>query len=345
MREWAIGSHVVLGANDQYFQGRPRIDEIEVRFIRDVNVLIANILAGTVEVNLGRGLDPEHALQIRGQRKDVNLLLASWSWLPIRPQFVNPSPALLLDAQFRRAQIHAIDRQAIADSIAGGLVGIAHSMINPNEPDYKEIESGVVRYEYEPRKAGQMIEGLGYRKGPDGVFADAAGQKLAIEMRTTAQRDQQVKATFAVANFWQQIGVAAEPFVVPNQRLADREYRATFPGWEMVGGGSGFQAGEVKRYHSTSAPLPENGFRSVGNNARYMNAELDSFIDRYLGTIQKTDRLRWMREIVHHQTDRVTVMGLFYQIRPTITAERLMNVTSGYGGGTSAWNAWEWDVR
>jgi peptide/nickel transport system substrate-binding protein len=344
MREWATGSHIVLVANDQFFLGRPKIDEIEVRFIQDVNVLIANILAGVVELNLGRGLDPEHALQIR-ERKDLTLHLAQWSWLPIRPQFVNPSPVVMLDVQFRRAQIHAIDRQAIADSIAGGLVPVAHSMINPSEPGYDVIEPALVKYEYDPRRATQMIEALGFRKGPDGVFLDAAGQKLGLEMRTTAQRDQQVKATVAVADFWQRIGIAAEPFVVPLQRLADREYRATFPGWEMVGGGSGLLASQVQRYHSSSAPLPENQFRSVGNNARYQNPELDALVERYTSTIGRQERLGWMREIVQHQTDRVTVMGLFYQIRPTVVAPRILNVTAGYGDGTVAWNAHLWDAR
>src|SRR5207302_5931303 len=46
VREWARSSHMMLAANDNYAIGRPRIDEIEVRFIQDPNALIANILAG-----------------------------------------------------------------------------------------------------------------------------------------------------------------------------------------------------------------------------------------------------------------------------------------------------------
>jgi hypothetical protein len=61
------------------------------------------------------------------------------------------------------------------------------------------IEPGVVKYVYDPRQATQMIADLGYQKGPDGVFLDSAGQRLTVETRTTAQRDQQVKATFAGA--------------------------------------------------------------------------------------------------------------------------------------------------
>src|SRR5688500_12344361 len=41
LREWAAGSHAVLDASDQYVLGRPKIDEVEVKFIPDGNTLIA----------------------------------------------------------------------------------------------------------------------------------------------------------------------------------------------------------------------------------------------------------------------------------------------------------------
>ena len=45
--EWAPGTHLLLRANDQYILGRPRIDEIDVRFILDLNAINANLQAGT----------------------------------------------------------------------------------------------------------------------------------------------------------------------------------------------------------------------------------------------------------------------------------------------------------
>ncbi len=39
--------------------GHPDIDEIEVKFIPDPNALLANVLAGTVELTLGRGISVE----------------------------------------------------------------------------------------------------------------------------------------------------------------------------------------------------------------------------------------------------------------------------------------------
>jgi hypothetical protein len=139
--------------------------------------------------------------------------------------------------------------------------------------------------------------------------------------------------------------LVSEPFVVPLQLIPDREYRANFPGIEIIGGGAGFGATEVRRYTSASTPLPENGYRATRNNSRYTNPEFDALVDRYLTTIPKAERLGWMREIVHYQTDLVTVMGIFYQIRATIAAPRVTNVSPGYDRGTIGWNAREWDVK
>ena len=42
-----------MSAFDSYVLGRPKIDEIEVKFIPDPNTLMANMLAG-VELTIGR---------------------------------------------------------------------------------------------------------------------------------------------------------------------------------------------------------------------------------------------------------------------------------------------------
>ena len=58
----------------------------------------------------------------------------------------------------------------------------------------RHVEPYIVRYEHEPRRATQMIEDLGYRKGPDGMFQDAAGKPLSIQIMAT-QDDTSVNQT------------------------------------------------------------------------------------------------------------------------------------------------------
>src|SRR5207237_1347071 len=91
------GSGAVLQANDRYVLGRPKLDEIEVRFILDPNVVNSNILAGTVQLTLGYAMSLESALELRRQWTDGHIEIAPNGWVVIHPQFVNPRPAIIGD--------------------------------------------------------------------------------------------------------------------------------------------------------------------------------------------------------------------------------------------------------
>lgn len=82
---------MVLQANDDYIFGRPKIDEIEVRFILDLNVIVTNLLSGAIDMTLGRGFSIEHVLQVRGQWRDGQAEVTPRSWIVIHPQFMNPA--------------------------------------------------------------------------------------------------------------------------------------------------------------------------------------------------------------------------------------------------------------
>ena len=98
--------------------GRPLIDEIEVRFITDSNVLIASLLAGSVELTLGRNLSLEKGLEMRAQWREGRVETAGAAvGMTVFPQLLNPEPAVVSDARFRRAILQAIDQQAMVDSI------------------------------------------------------------------------------------------------------------------------------------------------------------------------------------------------------------------------------------
>jgi ABC-type transport system substrate-binding protein len=103
LRQWERSSHATLAANDAYILGRPRIDEIEMRFIPDPNTLVANILAGTVELTLGRGISLELAMTADEQWAEGSLATRVSGWYAVYPQLVNPSPPVIANVQFRRA--------------------------------------------------------------------------------------------------------------------------------------------------------------------------------------------------------------------------------------------------
>jgi peptide/nickel transport system substrate-binding protein len=282
-------------------------------------------------------------VQVRDQWQAGRMEYTLQSWVVIFPQFVDPSPAIVAEVPFRRALLHAIDRQQMADTLLRGLVPIAHSVLNPNEPEYIAVEREIVRYDYDPRRAAQLIEGLGYAKGSDGVYRDAAGQRLEFEVRTSTN-DLQIKAQAAAADAWRRLGVEVEPAVIPQERQVDTEYAASFSGFQLFRQPDGVNA--LNRYYGSKAALPANSFRATGNHARYVNPEFDALLDSYYTTVPWQPRLQALGRVVHHMTDELIAMGLFYDAEPNLIANRLREVGVRYGGrATQTWNAHLWDVQ
>jgi peptide/nickel transport system substrate-binding protein len=340
VREYVSGSHVALEASSDYVLGRPKIDEVLVKFIADTNAIIANVLATDVDLTLGRGVSIEQAAQVRAQWTNGVVAIPLSSVSGIFPQFMNPDPLVVANVEFRRALMHAIDRAQMVETIQNGLVPVAHTFLTPEDEWYPQIETILTKYDYDPRKTTQLMEGLGYRKGQDGGYLDASGRKLSVEARAT-MTDINQKSMLTVADFWQRSGIAVETTSIAGQRARDLEYRASYPGFQVQRQGT--TRSGISRFHSTQALVAEN--RYVGsNNPRYQNPRMDALIDRYLTTIPPNDRLQVAREILAHVSDQLVWMILYYDSQPVLVSNRLEHVSPG-GQGETAWNAHLWDVK
>jgi peptide/nickel transport system substrate-binding protein len=339
VKEMVPDSHLILAANDRYFLGRPKIDEIEVRFIGDFNVLVANVLAGAVDMNFGRGLSLEQAMEARDQWRDGRMEYAVSNTTALFPQFVNANPAIVTDVRFRRALLHAIDRKQIIDTLQGGFSPVAESPLNPSNPDAKEVEPRLVRYAYDPPRARQIVEELGYTRGPDGYYQDRTGQRLTPKIQTTID-DLRQKTMAVIGDHWKEVGVQLEPVVIPRQLSSDRQVRSEFATFDFTR-----QPSDPTRYHSRQAPLAENNYRG-NNRGRYQSPELDALIERYEVTIPRDERMQILGELVHHMTDQLVTMGIFYVVEAILVSNRLVNVGPPIGeDALQTWDAHEWDVK
>src|SRR5207248_2834615 len=147
-------SHVVLTASDTSIFGRPKIDEIEVRFIPDNDTLLANVLAG-LDLTLGKTISLDMALQARDKWTEGRMAVLPQNWTPLNVQFVNPDPPVVGNLRFRRAMLQALDRQQLAEFVFSGQAAPADSFVGPDFPYYATIEPFVVKYAYDPRQAAQ----------------------------------------------------------------------------------------------------------------------------------------------------------------------------------------------
>jgi ABC-type transport system substrate-binding protein len=214
----------------------------------------------------------------------------------------------------------------------------------PNQPDYAGIEPRVMKYEYDPRKAAQMIEELGFRRGGDGLLRDADGRTLELEI--AGANDAVTKPMLAVANYWQRLGVSSTTFVVPPQRATDWPWRATFASFALFTGTHDLPG--LPALLSKQARTAENNYEVSGlpNWPRYRNADLDDLVNRFFRTIPKDERIEVLTQINQHIFENLSTIGLYYFPAPYAVANRMANVPVERASRASlTWNAHLWEVR
>lgn len=342
LREFERGVQLSLEAFDQHALGRPRIDTIEVRFIPDSNTLLANVLAGAVQLTMGRTLSVDQGQEAREHWSAGRVEFAPSYMHRILSQLRSPTPAVIADARFRQGLFHATDRQGIADAIFYGMTTPPRSWLIPNQPPYQDVEASVRQYEFDPRKAAQIIESLGYPRGADGSFSTSGGQRLSVELRATGGDDTRQKMHLAIADQWQRAGVGVDVHVIPRHLNQDREYRARRPGFVLTGGSSDLAT--LGTFISTAIPTPENNYTG-SNDAAWANPRYDELYARYLVTLSREERLPLMGEMLRMVAEEVPAFPILYQVDVTAISHRLDGVSPYSASNVKAWNAHLWDLK
>lgn len=341
LREWVDNSHVLLEGNDRFVYGRPKVDLIEIKFIPDSNGLVASIMAGEVELVLGRNISVEQAIVLRENWRDGTVHMGAFNHImAMYPQLVNPEPAALTDVGFRRALLHAVDRQAMSDLLFRGILPVAHGFFPPNAPTLKEAADRAVRYEYDPRRASQLLEEMGFRQGSEGMVRDPAGQPLAsLEIRASTARDMDQKLALAVIDSWKAVGVPAHT-IVP-VRGAPRGYQATRPAFELTRRSA--ELDRLDRYFGPPLATAENNFAG-SQLGRDGSPRFYALLDRYFTAVPRPDRLKAAGDIIHYMTDAVFLIPLIHDTEPHPISRRLNVLPRGLGENSGVVDAEQWDV-
>ena len=153
LESWTPGTRGVLVANDQYFEGEPKLRRVE--FIPIVRDEVAELALKRGELDVMTVRSPEVYQRLRKDasiRVGERLLSGVWNlWLDAKQgPFTN--------RELRRAVAHALDREAIAATVLQGLAQPAHNTISPMFPGYTEE---IARYPYDPKKAQEIVKAAG----------------------------------------------------------------------------------------------------------------------------------------------------------------------------------------
>ena len=335
------GSHVVLKSNPTWYGRKPAFRKIVVRVIGNTAALEANLLSGGIDMiagELGLTVDQALAFERRHGRAFKILYKPGLVYEHIDLNLDNP---ILADKRVRRALIHALDRDAISAKLFAGRQPVAHSSVNPLDWVYA---GDIVKYAYDPKTAARLLNEAGWTQRVRGVRHNAKGEKLNLEIMSTAGNrtrelvEQVLQSQWKAAGF--DIRIRNQPArVFFGETVTERK----FTGMAMYAWISSPES--VPRTTLHSAHIPHAGNNFAGQNyTGFKNAEMDQLLETIEVELDRDKRRVMWRRLQEIYAAELPVIPLFFRADPYILPMGLSGVEpTGHQFPTTLWvENWRW---
>ena len=333
--EVVSGSHVVLEPNETWWGEPPHFKRIVVRVIENTAALEANLLSGAIDYVAGElGFSIDQALSFdRRHGSEFNILYKPG--LIYEHIDLNLDNPILADRRVRRALLYALDREALVAQLFGGVQPVAHSNVNPLDWVYSD---DVPVYAYDPDKAAALLDAAGWSAMRDGVRHNAAGERLALQLMTTAGNKLRELVEQVLQSQWRKVGVEAtiknEPArVFFGQTMARRE----FPALGMYAWLSSPESVPRSTLHSAMIPSAANSW-SGQNSPGFASPEMDDLIEKTEVELDREIRRGYWRRMQQIYAAELPVLPLYFRAAPYILPTWLRGVEpTGHQGTTTLW--------
>jgi peptide/nickel transport system substrate-binding protein len=177
LEEYREEQFVRMVANDNYWAGRPTVDEVRFQVFTNADAMVAALQQG--ELDAAHNIPPAsvESLDAAENIEVVAGYQGSFDELAINGGAAEgqPHPALL-DIEVRRAVNHAIDREALIEDVLAGQGEPATTISVSADPKWIPDIPGDELFNYDPARANQTLDDAGYldtdgdgvREMPDG---------------------------------------------------------------------------------------------------------------------------------------------------------------------------------
>ena len=224
--EWQRGKFLRLEANDAYWGGAPKVDELIFQFYTNPDTLSSDLKSGAVDA--GVWLPPGSAAQLRDVPELTVIKGTSWRFNELGFNCYDSPDSLgnpvLLDESFRRALNWAIDREKIT-SVAFFGEGTQGQTLLPPYSQYTWQPPADEAYTYDPDKASADLDAAGYEDvDGDGLRETKEGKKLDLRLYATSQSLESQSAAKLIVGWFEDVGVKTTLQVMDSGALLAAQY-------------------------------------------------------------------------------------------------------------------------
>lgn len=192
---------IELVYNEDYRKGRPYIEKITGKILRDKDLVLTAFEAGQVDIALSTGFDWDKFNENTSVRI-IEFVSQGCEFLGFnfRKEFFNK-----YGAELRKAIAYGIDRQAIIESV---FFGHATQSDLPIHPDSWVLSGSSNIYGFNMDKARQELEKLGWEdRDLDGYYEDEDGKDITLRLITNSYNPLRHKTADLIVENLNQLGI------------------------------------------------------------------------------------------------------------------------------------------
>ncbi|MFC3125635.1 peptide ABC transporter substrate-binding protein [Pseudoroseomonas globiformis] len=336
------GAGVTLERNAHWTGPAAPFNRIQIRTVENTAALEAQLLSGQLDMvagELGFPLEQATALQRRVGDRFRFSYNPGLTYEHVETNLDNP---VLADRRVRQALLHAADRAQIVARLFEGKQEVADGGVHPRDAAYSP---DTPKYPYDPARARALLEEAGWKAGPDGIRRNADGERLALEIMTTAGNRTREQVQQILAGMWRSVGVEArirnEP---PRVFFGETVSKRRFTGLALFAWVSSPENVPRSTLFSDEVPRAERNW-SGQNIAGYKDAEVDRLIEALPLELDADKRKPLWAELQQRVATDLPALPLWHRSDAHVWPQWLDGVTpTGHQNYSPLWVT-QWRVR
>lgn len=257
----------VFGPFDAYVGGRPDLERLAFRVVKDDNSRLIALIGGAADL-VQNAVSPL-MLPVVEREDDLDVVTTD-SFKYTYLQF-NLRREPFKDVRVRRAIAHALDRESIVRHKYRGLATLSTGMLSPTHWAYT---GDVQTYDYDVERAKELLDEAGY-EDPDG---DGPEPRFTVELKVSSLKFRRSLAAL-MANQLSRVGIEVRvrsyEWGTYFNDIRKGNFDMTTLQWPSVLEPSLYHWA----FHSSNIPTPDR-LSAGANRSAYVNEELDVLLDQ-----------------------------------------------------------------
>lgn len=336
--EWQSGSFARFVANDNYWLGRPKVDELFFRFVPDDASQIAALVAGDGDVGTFFAYSDLPQLEAAGIK-----ILNSFSgynegwYFNQHPEKGHPA---IKDVKVRQAIALAFNREKLVQDLLLGRTGVAATDWD-NTP---WVEPSITPWPYDLDRANQLLDEAGWIDSNGDGTRDKDGVELVLKYGTTNREIRQDTQAVAQQDL-AQVGIKLD--------LLSFDSDIFFASYAEDGPSANFSLDIIEYSDSPDFPdpntvvwrcaeIPSDENPAGVNGSGLCDEELEALFALQETQVDFATRQQTFFQITKRIFENVYWLGLWEDPDLFGFSDRMLNVK--ISGATPFFNVFEWDL-